>query len=328
MRLFVRPGFLLLAALASGTACYAQEVVGAPVFTRIVEDLDRSLSFYRDVIGLEPGNVRPFGSDPDIMKMGNTLGAQSRLCLIRVPGFAMSLVLIEYKDIERRPAHPRFQDPGTGNLVVRVKDLDTIVARVRKAGTRILTLSGAPAEIQGARAIFLQDPDGFIVVLTQTKDAAEGARNVIGGNVIGGGIEVTVADAVKTAAFYRDALGFKPTVDASYNNSKLMTDTAGTPGAQFREMHATIPGSQIAMSFIEFKDIDRKPLQTRLQDPGTSMIQLRVQGLDALLPKAKAAGAVVVSAGGEPVQVGTSGRYIIVRDPNNLLLELVEPPAK
>jgi predicted enzyme related to lactoylglutathione lyase len=299
--------------------------LGAGNFSHIVENLDRSVAFYRDGIGLgEPATVRPFDPNPAIMKMGNTLGAQSRLAVLRVPGFSMGLELIEYKDIDRKPAHPRFQDPGTGNLNVRVKDLAAVAARLEKSGGHILTPGGLSAEIpSGPRAMFVQDPDGFVVELTQPKDAPASAN----GNILGGGVEITAEDAEKAAAFYESVFGFSKSVESSYNANKTMTATAGVPGSRFRHSRVQIPGN-VSLNFIEFQDIDRRTLHTRVQDPGTALIQLRVRGLDTLLPKVKAAGGTVVSVGGEPVQVGTFGRIAIARDPNNLFLELIEPQGK
>jgi catechol 2,3-dioxygenase-like lactoylglutathione lyase family enzyme len=133
-----------------------------------------------------------------------------------------------------------------------------------------------------------------------------------------------VEDAAKTVAFYREALGFQPSTPAAFNGDKLMTDTAGTPGARFRQSRTPIPGAPVTMTFIEFQDIDRKPLHTRVQDPGTALIQVTVRDVDAVLPKLKAAGATIVSVGGEAVNVGNNLRIAIVRDPNNLFLELVQ----
>jgi hypothetical protein len=78
------------------------------------------------------------------------------------------------------------------------------------------------------------------------------------------------------------------------------------------------------VTFIEFKDIDRKPLHTRIQDPGTAILQLMVRDVDSLVAKLKAGGATVVSVGGEAVNIGTNARIAIVRDPNNLFLELIQ----
>jgi predicted enzyme related to lactoylglutathione lyase len=303
----------------------APAIIGAGNFSHIVENLDRSIAFYRDVIGLElTGNPRPFDPNPAIMKMGNTIGAQSRVAVLKVPGFDMGLELIEYKDIDRKPAHPRFQDPGAANLAVRLKDLDTVVARLKKSDAHILTAGQTPAAVNGrSRYLFIQDPDGFVLELTQPDPLPSTAAQAAG-NVIGGGVEVCAEDAAKTAAFYRDALGFQPNEPSAYNGDKVMTDTAGTPGAEFRQSRAQIPGMSVNLTWIEFRKIDRKPLRTRVQDPGTALVQLRVRNLDALLPKIKAGGGTIVSVGEQPVQIGTFGRIAIARDPNNFFLELIE----
>ena len=101
-----------------------------------------------------------------------------------------------------------------------------------------------------------------------------------------------------------------------------MADTAGTPGAQFRQSSGNIPGTAVRITFIEFKGIDRKPMQTRVQDPGTAILQLKVRDVDEAVKKLKAGGATVISTGGEPVTMGTR-KLAIVRDPNNLFLELL-----
>ena len=314
-----------LCTMLTGCVLAQPAILGAGNFSHIVEDLDRSVAFYKDVIGLEAtGNARPFDPNPAIMKMGNTPGAQSRLAVLKIPGFSMGLELIQYKDIERKPGHPRFQDPGAANLAVRVRDIDSVVARVMKSGAHILTPNDAPASIAGrSRNLFLQDPDGFVIELAQPVPAPAPTADTPG-NVIGGAIEVTAADSERTVNFYRDAIGVQFNLGASFNGDKLMADTAGTPGAQFRQSRAQIPGTSVSMTFIEFNGIERKPLATRIQDPGTALVQLRVRDLDGFLKQVKAARGTVVATDGQAVQIGTFGRIAIVRDPNNFFLELIE----
>jgi predicted enzyme related to lactoylglutathione lyase len=291
-------------------------------FSHIVANLDKSLEFYRDVIGLPVnGAINPFSPNATIMRLGNTIGAQSKMVQLRVPGSAMGVEIIEYKDIERKPVQPRFQDPGAANLIVRVRDLDSVVARVKKAGAKILTAGGVPAMVGTTRAMFIQDPDGFVVELSQP--AAPPAGGTDSGNIISGGFEVVVADTDKTVNFYQKVLGFQITSNPSFNNDKLMNDTAGTPGAAFRQSRGPIPGTNYTMVFIEFKDIDRKPLHTRVQDPGTAILQLNVRDMDGLMKVLKANNAEIVTTGGEPVSLG-AGKLVIARDPNNLFLEFIQ----
>jgi catechol 2,3-dioxygenase-like lactoylglutathione lyase family enzyme len=143
--------------------------------------------------------------------------------------------------------------------------------------------------------------------------------------VIGGNFEIMVADTDKTMRLYKEALRFEPLVGTTFDGTKLLMDTAGTPGAQFKRSVARIPGTSVSMAFLEFKDVDRKPLKTRTQDPGTPILQLRARDVDAVAKAWKAAGGEIVSTNGEPVTMG-NGKLVLLRDPNGLMLEILPAP--
>src|SRR6185295_8421641 len=302
-------------------------IIGVGNFSHIVADLDKSLAFYRDVIGLTPtAPPQAFSGNPAIMQLGNTPGAQSRFVALSVPGSPIGVELIDYKDIDRKAAQPRFQDPGAANLIVRVRDLDAVVERVKKApGAKILTAGGGPATIgSGARAMFIQDPDGFVIELGLAGAPRGGAAAPQPeGNVVGGGFELAIEDTAKTVAFYQNLLGFQLTPGTTFNPDKVMNETAGVPGGAFKQSRGPIPGTNATITFIEFSQVERKPLKTRVQDPGTAILQLNVRDMDGLMSKLKAGGAEIITTGGEPVSLGNS-KLVIVRDPNNLFLELIQ----
>ena len=297
----------------------ASPVVGVGNFSHIVQDLDKSLAFYRDVLGLVPANNMGWSNMPAIMQLGDTPGAQSRMAALRVPGSQLGVELIEYKDIDRKPQQPRFQDPGAANLGLTIRDMAAILPKLVPAGGKILT-PNAPTVLNGGRYTFVQDPDGFIVELVQPADAATRPGTDM---VLGGVFELTVANSEESVKFYNDLLGFNMTLGASFNDNQTMASTAGTPGASFRQSRAPIPGTTVSMTLIEFKNVERKTLSGRTQDPGTAILQLRVNDVAALTAKMKAAGAKVVTTGGVPVTVGNL-KIALVRDPNNLLLELMQ----
>lgn len=325
---------LTIAAAAASAVSSAQapqaappgDVIGVGNFSHIVQDLDRSLAFYRDVLGLEVTMSQPFGPNPAIEKLGNTIGGQSRFTALKVPGTTLGVELIEYRNIDRQPQHPRFYDPGAANLALRVRDVDSVFERLRKFdGAKIITAGGKPVTIDTPNGtlhvVFVQDPDGFVVELA----GAAAPSGAPAGNILGASFETTVADSEQTVRFYNDLLGFNMQVGASFNTNAVMASTAGAPGASFRQSRASIPGSSVPMTLIEFKNIDRKPLKGRVQDPGTAILQLTVRDVVALTRKLKAAGVPVVTTGGEPVEIpGPNLKVAIVRDPNNLLLELIE----
>jgi hypothetical protein len=126
--------------------------------------------------------------------------------------------------------------------------------------------------------------------------------------------------------FYNDLLGFDMQLGESFNDNQLMAATAGTPGASFKQSRSMIPGTTVGMTLIEFAHIERRLLAGRVQDPGTAILQLRVRDVAALTASLKAAGVTVVTAGGAPVEVRPGFPISIVRDPNNLLLELLPAP--
>ena len=200
---------------------------------------------------------------------------------MKIPGTALGVELIDYKDIDRKPAHPRFQDPGAGNLAILVKDIDVVAARLKKAGAHVLTLAGGPVDIQGReKGFFVQDPDGFIVEVTQLTPLPASAASATG-NIFGASFELTIAGTDQTVKFYRDLLGFQLRVGESFNGNKLMADTAGTPGAQFRQSSGADPGHHGPRHVYRIQGHRPQAPQTRVQDPGTAILQLRVRDVDA-----------------------------------------------
>lgn len=302
-------------------AAPASLITGVGNFSHIVSSIEKSYAFYHDALGMEAvGTIGAFQGDPAIMKLGNTVGAQSRYIALKSPS-GLGVELIEYKDIARTPAQPHFYDPGAANLQARVRDFDGTLAKLKAAGGRVISAGGVPATIgSGLKAVFLQDPDGFVVELSGAPANAAGT-----GNVVSTGFEVTIDNTEKTVAFYHDLLGYNLTAStAAFNPDKVMNETAGAPGASFKQSRAPIPGTMLQTTFIEFKDIARNPLHTRVQDPGTSILQLNVKDMDALLKTLKAAGYPAVSPDGQPVIIGGATRYALVRDPNNIYLEFIQ----
>lgn len=321
----------LLAAAFVQPAARAQtappgDVVGVGNFAHVVEDLDVSLEFYRDVLGLEVGITMDFAANAAIQAMGGTPGAQSRIATLAVPGLALGIELIEYKDIDREAQRPHFVDPGAANIALRVRDLDALFPAIERfPGVNVLTAGGKPITIQTPNGtlhiVFIQDPDGFVVELIGG-EAPAGAPE---GNVFAGSaFEPTVADSAESVRFYNELLGFDFELAQEFNTNQDMAATAGAPGARFKQSRSLIPGTTVPMTLIEFRDIERKTLSGRTQDPGTTVLQLEVRDVAALTSRLAAAGVTIVSAGGKPAQVRPGLDIAIVRDPNNMLLELIQ----
>ena len=297
------------------------DVVGVGRFSHIVSNMDRSLAFYRDVLGLEVTINQPFSPNPAIAKIGNTIGAQSRYSQLTIPGSEIGIELVEYKDIDRKPQQPKFVDPGAANIALRMRDISGVFEKLQKFGATILTKGGKPVSMSnGGAYLFVQDPDGFVVELSQGTPPSTSTVPA-SSNVFGGAFEATVGDSAAAVKFYNELLGFDMTLGAAFNDNQVMAETAGAPGASFRQSRATVPGSSSSMTLIEFKNVTRTPLKGRVQDPGTAILQLWVRDVVALTAKLKAAGVPVLTTGATPVTLGNV-KIALVRGPDNLLLEL------
>jgi lactoylglutathione lyase len=122
-----------------------------------VADLERSLAFYRDVIGLQ---LRLRGDGYLEFASGAArFGLYDRERLEELTGQA--------------PDAPR--GPG-GEVVFLVPDVDAEAARLRVAGATIL--KGPLDRPWGHRTLHVEDPDGFVVELAQEipRQPAQGRR--------------------------------------------------------------------------------------------------------------------------------------------------------
>ena len=146
----------------------APRVLGATYLHLNVSNLDQSLAFYRDVVGLEV--VTP----PAAPRAGGALlsepGAQLRTTVLRFPGGTFRMELVEWSGTALRPQQAHIQDPGAVMLAFRTTRVDMQLEAATRLGLKALS---GPAPIVGGgrsgqtRAVVLRDADGFVVELLQ-----------------------------------------------------------------------------------------------------------------------------------------------------------------
>jgi catechol 2,3-dioxygenase-like lactoylglutathione lyase family enzyme len=142
----------LLAVWLSAALLLAQTespVVGVGPFLHMVSDLDQSLAFYRDTLGLEltgPAGEHEFTDNPAVANLYGVPGKQFRAAVLKIPGSAMGIELVQWGE-----------------------------ARKPQAGPTAVTLM---LRRPGAIRTTLDDPDGFTVEVDPSVIA--GAALVIG----------------------------------------------------------------------------------------------------------------------------------------------------
>jgi glyoxylase I family protein len=119
-----------------------------------VSDMERSLAFYRDVLGLRViFDVELAGQGLDAVT--REAGARGRMVGCLVPGSRVTIELLSFG--HRAPAARR-PSGGTGysNIALTVGDLSAAWAALDARGAR----PQPPVEVGGVRMFFLADPDG------------------------------------------------------------------------------------------------------------------------------------------------------------------------
>jgi catechol 2,3-dioxygenase-like lactoylglutathione lyase family enzyme len=313
-------------------------VTGFGNFSPMVANLDRTLVFYCDGLGLtlsaaESERPVPWDTEPWHRDLHGSQGSPMRFVTARVPGTRLGVEMVEQGSIERHPVFLRIQDPGNVSVILLVRDVDRIFAAARRAGAPVVTLGGAPIEAGDGdargRAVVVRDPDSHLVEFLQL-NRTPATTAPADSNLIGARMLITVADMAQTLRLYREQLGLQ-FQDTPFSHDQAMLSLFGLKGgAQLRTSTTIFAASSTQLTFVEVTGVDRAPLHTRIEDPGSTRFQLIVRDLDQALSMFKSAGRFsTVSNTGKilgdgswekgPIPRGNM-RWETIRDLNNVFI--------
>jgi catechol 2,3-dioxygenase-like lactoylglutathione lyase family enzyme len=234
MKMFAAGLCTVLLSLPAAVSAQDAPVLGTGPFLHIISDLDQSLAFYHDVLGLEltgPPGDRPFTDNPAVANLYGVPGKQFRAAVLKIPGSPMNIELVQWGEA-RTPAHAGIPEPGAVTLILRLADVNAIAARAVKAQIAMMRRNGGPP--------VLHDPDGFAVQLQQSETP-------------GADLSIGVSDVKKTAAPFTSTLGFKSDADG-----------LAIPGASVR-IHLYSVGNQEGLT-IPFPEPGRGMLRLPVRD--------------------------------------------------------------
>jgi catechol 2,3-dioxygenase-like lactoylglutathione lyase family enzyme len=337
-------GAVLAAAVAQGQLAPLERptpsgvVVGSGnFFSPIVANLDEAVAFYRAIgfeFASEPANAE---ANPQLRAMFGLPEARLRWQVGRAPSMPGGVEIVEITAADGRPVTRRMQDPGTVMLTVVVRDVDATLARLKALGAPVVTRSGAPVSIRGPdmRIVVVQDPAGHFVELAQPVTIP--ARAPANTNVVNVRVRHTVQDLGQAVALYRDALGLQG-LGARNADARLppyaaygpVQDALGVgPDDIYRYVEVVVPTTGLVIELIEFKGMRRHAERARIQDPGSTRMQLRVADVDAAAAALVRAGGTFISTGGAPIDLPAGGSTLkvgVVRDPDDLFVVLIQAP--
>lgn len=133
-----------------------------------VSDLDRSLAFYHDLLGIP---VLGRGEDDGPTLPGPRGPVRSRFLYadLRLGG-GQILELLQYLFPKHDPLHSTVYAPGSGHIGLRVDNLERALKGLVQAGVRPLfdpLRIDEPAWWAGAYVVYVLDPDGTTVELVE-----------------------------------------------------------------------------------------------------------------------------------------------------------------
>jgi len=315
------------AAPAQTEADFKGAIVGFMHAIHATNNLDTTAAFYKEVFGLSSA-IRPFAADGPRL-LTNSPEANLRISMLPIPGQGLNFELTEFTNTPTRTVgqQPAISDPGAPHMKFLVRDIEPVMAGVKKMGHPIITASKAPVAVKtpfgDAKAIFFRDPDGYIVEAVQIPAPADAPA----GNILGAIMGVTVRDMDADMKFWSDKMGLEVTGDKKFADDANRLDLYGLgKGASYRTMSATFPASRARIEFIEFKGMPRKEFSIRVTDPGASGMAIRVKQIQTLLADLKKAGIRVSSKNEALVEWSATIQNVFIKDPNGLNLELVGTP--
>ena len=131
--------------------------------------LERSLSFYRDALGLTVLE-RGVETDERIGELLGLPGARLRFADLAL-GDGGLVELLEYEAPAGRALRPQPNDAGAGHVALAVDDLDAALRRLRDHGfpsrSAPVLLDDHEGRWKDVRIAYVDDPDGFVIELIQ-----------------------------------------------------------------------------------------------------------------------------------------------------------------
>jgi catechol 2,3-dioxygenase-like lactoylglutathione lyase family enzyme len=136
-----------------------------------VSNLERSLAFWRDILGFEfSHSAHQKGEMAE--QITGVKGAELKLAVVKSPG-GHKIELLEYlAPKDRKHLDPRPCDVGSVHIALTVDNLDAVLNQISAAGWRAAgkpqTLTTGPNA--GKRVVYVRDPDGTTIELMQVPD--------------------------------------------------------------------------------------------------------------------------------------------------------------
>ncbi len=133
-----------------------------------------------------------------------------------------------------------------------------------------------------------------------------------------------VADLDRSVAFYHETLGFE-IIFAWNPQAPYIREITGYPDADIHAAILRLPGSEVVLELLEYRNVEKTPVDTRTANPGTAHIAFFVDDLEALYADLTARGVPSVSAPVTPtIGPNKGGLAVYMIDPDGIRVEFIQ----
>lgn len=129
-----------------------------------VASTDRTIHFYRDLLGLPLQVDAAFAPDPTLSKVLGVPRASFRHSIATVPGTGFKYDFVEWKGVAHRPGQARVFDRGVDVLRLVVGNVDSFVDHLKADDIRVASSGDGPVALNALfHACILADPNGLYI---------------------------------------------------------------------------------------------------------------------------------------------------------------------
>jgi lactoylglutathione lyase len=138
-------------------------------------------------------------------------------------------------------------------------------------------------------------------------------------------IGIQVRDVEHSARFYEENLGFERVDRWSLSHAYVQKVVGYHPDVTLEIVLLKIPGSELFLEILEYRGVERAPVDPATANPGTAHVCLFVDDLERLYDDLTAKGVEFVSEVQTPTWgPNEGGRLVYMKDPDGIRVELVE----
>jgi lactoylglutathione lyase len=128
----------------------------------------------------------------------------------------------------------------------------------------------------------------------------------------------------RSVQFYREVFGFEQVFQWN-PRAVYIGELVGYPEVDLHAAILRMPDSETFLELLEYRNVERHPVDTRTANPGTAHVAFFVEDLDGLYEDLRAKGVASVSAPVTPtIGPNAGGRAVYMIDPDGIRIELIE----